>query len=377
MNGVPTLTQYAERAHEQMNPDDLFELVRMFTLLPQFAAMAGADAGPERAPIAIDSNEEMWQQYYSRQLPDTSRIQLNQFHLFDWFPLSPGRFHTEDGAHFRIEAREALQVEADGVYYNPYGKVNMIKGGVGAVKLSARLLTNEHGRQEPYYLMTASSNGVCHEGIPILIPRSRYAGLIDRLRDEGAVPVRLEGEMKPLPPEARSFFDSYHLANIPSLVIHADRVEVLPRPRPEVTRYAVSIAVSFYGVFQGQKRVYMTYCTFDPASQASRKEKVDWLRQYVANYQGRTITDFDEEFPEFREAPFALRRVMKGELDPLVIEEMMDELGYYYLGNSGDAVRNAIIQHNSYTWNYVGSRGVQVMGDVGGHIVTGDDTALI
>jgi hypothetical protein len=249
----------------------------------------------------------------------------------------------------------------------------MIKGGNGAVKLDSQLLANEYGQQESYYLMTASSNGVCHEGVPVLISRRQYTHLIARSRDEGAVPVIVEGEMKRLPEDARSFFGRLRLSNIPRLVIHADHVEPLPRPRPDVTRYVVAITLSFYGTFQAKQGFYMSYCTLDPASQVSREEKVDWLKQYVQKYQGQIITDVDEEFPEFRNAPFALRRVMNGELDALAVQEVMNELGYYYFGDSEESIRQAVNEHNHYYRNIVGPHGVQVQGDVGSPIITGND----
>ncbi|MCB0012594.1 MAG: hypothetical protein KDE34_11855 [Anaerolineales bacterium] len=376
MSSVPALTQQATRAFEGMSPPDVADMIRMLTLLPQFAVTTRIADAPQHPPVSFTSNEALWAQFHGRKLPDTTRVRLEHFHLFEWFPLSPGKFHTEEGGNFRREARRELHKNEKGIYYNPYGKVNMIKGGIGSVKLNARLLPGEVGRQEPYYFMTASATGVCHEGVPVLVPRHYYASLIARLKDEGAVPVILEGEMKRLPTDARSFFDRLRLSNVPNLVIHANHIEPLPQPRPEVTRYAVAIALSFYGTFRGQQGVFMTYSTFDPASRASQQEEIDWLKQYVQNYHGQVITDFDEEFPEFRNAAFALRRVMNGQLDPLAVQEVMNELGYYYFGNSEDSVRQAVNEHNNYYVNIVGPRGVQVQGDAGGPIVTGDDNVF-
>lgn len=374
MENAPALLEQTERAIEGLNPPDMAEMIRMLTFLPQYAVASRAADAPRR-PINFVSNEEMWRAFHNRQLPDTTHLRLEHFHLFEWFPLSPGKFHTKEGQNLRGEARYGLQKDEQGIYYDPYGKANMIKGGIGAVKLNSRPLANEYGQQESYYLMTASSNGVCHEGVPVLIPRRQYTDLIARIRDEGAVPVIVEGEMKRLPEDARSFFRQWQLSNIPHLVIHADHVETLPRPRPDVTRYAVAITLSFYGTFQENPGFYMSYCTFDPASQAGREEKVDWLKQYVQKYHGQIITDFDEEFPEFRNAPFALRRVMNGELDVLAVQEVMNELGYYYFGESKESVLQAVNEHN-YHLNIIGPRGVQVQGNVGGSIITGDENKL-
>jgi hypothetical protein len=377
MRNNPTLVQEAERAQEQADPESMSELIRMLTFLPQYARAARPTETPRRQPIIFTNNKEMWAQFYAQQLPDTSRIRLEHFHLFEWFPLSPGRFHTREGQRYRQDAAGALERQPDGSYYNPYGKVNMIHGGVGAVKLKSRPLLNQYGQSEYHYFMTASSNGVCHEGVPVMVPRHRYADLIARLRHEGAVPVVLEGEMKLLPESARSFFEKWRLSHTPNLVLHVEDIEALPQPRHDVTRYLVAIALSFYGLFREQRGVYMSYATFDSASPTEREQKIGWLKQYVQQYQGQVITDFDEEFPEFKSAPFALKRVMSGELDPLVVQEVMNELGYFYFGNSAEAVQEAIHQHNNYYVNIVGPRGVQVGGSGGGPIVTGDDNIVV
>jgi hypothetical protein len=364
MENASSLIMQADRAYERTYPEDLSELVRMATSLPGYICNASASELPARKAVNLMSNEDMWSQFHSRQLPDTTRVRLEHFHLFEWFSLSPGRFHTNQGRMLRQEAESQLRRDSEGLFYNPHGKAHMVKGGIGAVKLRSRRLPNEHGQPEAHYFMTASSNGVCHEGVPVVIPRRLYADLITRLRQEGAVPVVLEGEMKQLPDSARSLFETWRLSHVPTLVIHIDRAEELAQPRGDVSRYTVAVVLSFYGQYQEQPGVYMSYCTLNPAHSSEREQKIDWLKRYVQRYEGQVITDFDEELPEFSNAPFALKRVMNGAIDPLRVEEVMNEVGYRYFGSDPDVVRQAVEKHNDLYLNLaLLAQGDHVAGD--------------
>ena len=377
MANYPALLQEAESAYERAGPDDMGDLIRMLTTYPQFAMLTNREVSAPVPATSFTSNEALWAEFHAHQLPDTSRVRLEHFHLFEWFPLSPGRYHTEQGRQYRSDAQSALRRDETGSYYNPDGKVNMIKGGIGAVKLKSRPFPNHQGMIEQHYLMTASSNGVCHEGVPLLVPRSLYGDVIRRIRGEGAAPILVAGEMKQLPDSARSFFGELHLAHVPNCVLHVENIEELDQSRADVTRYTVAIALAFHGTFQGHQDLFMSYCTFDPANPTSRQDKVAWLQQYVQSYQGQVLTDFDEDSPAFANAPFALRRIMSGALDPLAIEELMHQFGYYYFGHSETAVRQAVTAHNTYYIDtYVGPRGINVQGNVGGSVISGDNNQV-
>ncbi|MCP4418819.1 MAG: hypothetical protein GY805_19560 [Chloroflexi bacterium] len=370
------LSEQLKQAAEWLSPDDLQNMIAMLTLMPQFAFGAGPVIAAQQPANPFTSNRTFWETYHGQRLRDTQRVRLEHFHLFEWFPLSPGRYHTEDGRYFRQDAKSQLTRGTDGLFYNPYGKVNMIKGGVGAVKLKTRLLANTQGQAEPFAFMTASSTGTCHDGIPVLVPRRLYAELTDRLIDEGGIPITLTGELRFLPDDAYSFFDQLRFSYVPKLVIHADSIEVLPHPRSNVTKYTIAIALTFLGEFRQQSGVFATYASFDPATRSSRESTVSWLEQYVRNYAGQVITDFDEQFPRFADAPFALKRIMDGQMDADLIHTSLREVGYYYAFPDEEGLTQQIINQHNHFVNIVGPRGVLVNGNVGGSIITGDGNQL-
>jgi hypothetical protein len=273
---------------------------------------------------SVTSNEEAWQLFLEERLYDTRRVTLEHFHLFEWFPTAPGTFHTAEGQKHRQMARRHMELGSDGkTYFNPVGKASMLKGGVGAVRLRPRMMGGE-----PHYFMTASSRGVCHEGFPVLIPRRLYGPLKARMLDEGAAPVTVSGEMRYVPQDAVSFFPERR--SVPLLYLHVDELQILPRPRANVTAYLINVATSFVGEYEGGRDSYATFATFDPARRTSLERAVTWLEQvYVGGtHQGTIITDFDEVRPRFPRAIFGLPTLMAGKLDRERVRELLASQGF-------------------------------------------------
>lgn len=267
------------------------------------------------------SNEEVWQQFVREALYDTRRARLEHFHLFEWFPLAPGKFHTPEARDNRAAAQQMLVRLPDGrAYYDPLGKASMVRGGIGAVRLRPRMIQGE-----PHYFMSVSSNGVCHEGFPVLVPRRFYGPLKARLLADGAVPVSLSGEMRYLLDDMPTFFGGRR--EIPHLYLHVDDLSILDAPRPEVSTYTVSAAVSFVGRFQDREGLYLTYATFDPADSGSLARACQWIEGFYVSeqYRGVVVTDFDEVSPRFSNAVFGLPDLMAGKLDDQGVREFLEQ----------------------------------------------------
>lgn len=261
--------------------------------------------------LKAGSDSEVWKYFLTEQLYDTRRLTLEHFHLFEWFPLAPGTFHTIRAKEAREEAEGMLiRDPAGGFYFDPYGKSKMVEGGIGSVRLRPRQIAGESR-----YFMTASSSGICHEGFPVLVPRRFYGSIKQRILEEGAAPVTLSGEMRYIPEDIVPFFGGRR--DIPRLYLHVDELKELPAPRSETTGYYVSAAVSFEGEFKGKRGVYITYATFDPASRDSLAKACRWMEDFYVQdrYKGVIITDFDELSPRFPYAVFGLPDLMAGRLD--------------------------------------------------------------
>jgi hypothetical protein len=278
--------------------------------------------------VTAESDREVWKYFLTEQLFDTRRLNLKHFHLFEWFPVAPGKFHTEQAKKARQEADGMLERDLMGKYlFDPYGKSRMVEGGIGTVRLRPRLIAGE-----PHYFMTASSSGVCHEGFPVLIPRRFYGPIIQRILREGAAPVTLSGEMRYISNDTLSFFG--HTRDIPLLYLHVDSMKEHTNPRIKITKYEVSIAVSFEGEFKGQQGVYITYATFNPSNRSSLAKTCKWIETFYvkSRYNGVIITDFDELYPKFPTAVFGLPDLMAGRLDSSRVSKFLQK---YHFPESG------------------------------------------
>lgn len=305
-----TLEDYP-RSVQEMNRVRLEQVINQQTDFVHLTRLDQHTTPQTDLEVKADSNEGVWKQFNQEQLFDTRRVTLEYFHLFEWFPLAPGKFHTEQAQNERVQAGNFLMRSSDGsFFYAPEGKGLMLEGGVGAVRLRPTGINGQN-----FYFMSASANGVCHEGFPVLIPQEFYGPLKQRMLADGAVPAVLSGEMKYVPKEALTFFGNPRA--FPQLYLHVDDIKVLDKPRPEITRFYVSVAVSFQGVVEGNMGQYMTYCTFDPSSKVSFDRAIDWIDNFYvkSQYKGTVITDFDDVYPHFPDAVFELAALRSGTLD--------------------------------------------------------------
>jgi hypothetical protein len=377
-------TEKFNRACERLESAALFNLIDKQTDLVHYRNVGRFAEGSRGDELRVNTNDEVWEYFVREDIYDTKRLVLEQFHLFEWFPLAPGKFHTDGASHARKYALQYLeQADEEQAYYNPMGKGLMIEGGIGNVRLLSRTINGE-----PHYFMTASSTGVCHEGFPVLLPRRFYGDLKARIQLDGAVPVRLRGEMRYLPDELKTLFGSNR--NIPLLYLHVDERPEPTAPRREVTNHEVSVAVSFKGKFQGEEGTYATFATFDPAVRGDKQRACQWIEHFYVTkkYQGVVLTDFDETHPNFPKgrlpmrlgrllaakkhqtpkAEFALGDLMSGEFD---LNEATAALPKYVL----DAGQISIFIQN-YNRQIHTEGGAYVEGDVktgGGKFVSRDD----
>jgi len=344
-------------------PGSLEQMVDAQTSLVHYPMVNHFTTSDADTQLRTSSNRETWELFVQEQMYDTRRVTLEHFHLFEWFPLSPGRFHTQEAAQNREMARQSL-VRAQGqTFFSPYGKADMIRGGVGTVRLKPRMIAGE-----PQYFMTASSNAVCHEGFPVLIPRRFYGPIKARINQIGAAPVTLSGEMRYLQGEAPSFFSKHR--DIPQLFLHVDQLELLPMPRPEVKEFAVSAAISFVGMFDQREGMFATYATFDPAQRSSLEHAVSWMEKFYVTeqYKGLVVTDFDEVLPRFQGVVFGLPDLMAGKLNQKNVKQFLKDHGL-----SEEAGKEFFLVYKEI--NMQG--GTYIEGNVyteGGDLVTGNKT---
>jgi hypothetical protein len=250
-------------------------------------------------------------------------IVLERFYVVDWFPRAPGLYHTLDAKWAREEAFHYLHRGFENspirdhahrvgakrsandytVVFTPEGKLSMLQGGIGSIRLKPIRLFNN----EMYWLMTATSDGVAHAGVPIAVPRTLYSRLLPQIHNLGAVCATIYGELDFLDDPFSRLFD--RAVMVPRLYLRVTDLtphELIP------ANLETSVAVSFVSDYQGLAKVYATYVTFQPNVEGSFQNAVSWMkREYVeGEYRGRIITDFDQTRTIFPEARLALSSVM-------------------------------------------------------------------
>jgi hypothetical protein len=145
-----------------------------------------------RRADGLTSNEEYWALVRHDRLYEGAPVRLSGFHLTEWVPLTPGRFHSPEAARARDLARYHIDSvdPLRGVGYLPQGKRSMTKGGIGTVRLPALDL---HGR--PLRVLAATSDGVCHSGVPLVLGADQYESVIPQIRERGGVVADVSGVM--------------------------------------------------------------------------------------------------------------------------------------------------------------------------------------
>lgn len=288
------------------------------------------------------NNESIWDEIISKRLRRTDlNVILEGFFLFEWFPRSPGLFHTETATKSRRQAEDHIDSVEDGVtIYNPYGKSSMLDGGIGTVRLKPIEIKNQ-----TYYLMTASSTGICHEGFPLAVPSDYYNKYIEEINDFKVKPFMVVGKLQFVPESLSKLYRGSK--KVPQLYLQVEHLiptrfsrtfEPAPyslrqsivwrHPSPRRDSFWVSVAVSFLSDYEGHKRIYATYVSFDPREPDSLDNAVEWMEQdyVIGKYKGKVITDFDQQQANFSDAPFSLEKVMNLRLTAKEIRKVAENM---------------------------------------------------
>ena len=308
-------------------------------------------------------NESFWHALLENQIRAHQAIELNNFYLFEWFPRSPGLYHTKDAERARRYALDHINYDiAHSPISNPLdhaesylpkrkeskrnidhkavlapeGKISMLEGGIGSVRLKP--IEQE---DKILWFMSASANGVAHEGIPLAIPQNIYETIIDEITESGALFCSISGKLKFFPQKFASLFN--HFADAPQLYLEVTDVSAASQSKKLISleEIEVSVAVSFVSNYKVQNGIYATYVTFKPNVKNSFKEATTWLKkEYVEGaYKGKIMTDFDQTQVHFPEAILGLRKVLGKHLDK---EALVETASLMYVRGDADELFNRL-----------------------------------
>jgi len=177
------------------------------------------------------------------------RVRLQGFHLTEWMPSSPGRYYTHEAQASREQAGYYRGSEMR--EYKPDGKRFMVFGGIGSVRLAANLSNNT-------YFLGASSTGITHQGIPVILQEQQYLQIIQIIKNHGGCFTNLVGTLQIFPPHRRLIqypqkIEKYYLA--------LKSVEVIRPSRNDELLATVSIAFQRRSGDIGDKG--WSFCSFN------------------------------------------------------------------------------------------------------------------
>jgi hypothetical protein len=248
------------------------------------------------------------------------RVRLVGFVLTEWLPLSPGRYHHPASARLRCEAQRHSHVEHGWRVYDLAGKVGMVMGGVGSLRMAEHDFSGQRS-----CLLGASSSGHCDTGIPVLFSGDRWDQARERLaRARCALRYDLVGRLRPIPDGASLYKHGTPLVSAFLQVEEDDFSRYEDAPLPQIR--------SSFAIMFGDKLAWEHYsfATFKPGSRTSLQRAVEWLRDRYGLVQTDVLNDFDEQEEHFRDATveFALSQVVAGKVNLERVAHYGERLGF-------------------------------------------------
>jgi hypothetical protein len=276
---------------------------------------------------------EFWRDALDR-TPDSravKTVRLRGFRLSRWVPRVPGLYWKDEARMLREGAaqhRLPIQfVQGDDydprqhpALFSPVGKTLRLLGGVGNV----RLLPTVSG-----CLLVASSTGKYWRGVPVLLSPEIWRRLGDL--EEGTL-ADIRGVWTPMPRDVAQGLGGE--AGLPRrcLVVGDDEdITLAPGPSP-----GFGSAWTLFERRDSQTnlpRLDFAYCVFRANGAAPRPSDIrdaleedeagEWLQKYVADHNGRALTDYDEQEPRL-DPLLPISELMSREIEPRRVRVFLD-----------------------------------------------------
>jgi hypothetical protein len=288
-----------------------------------------------------------WRALLSERVRARRTVVLHDVLLSEWFPRSPGLFHTEYAAHARRAAQGHIMQLADEqeralygtrlhpspVVYDLYGKREMLRGGIGCIRLSRRQTPDG-----PLWFMSASTSGSAEEGVPVALTDADYERYIDAITEHGALPCTITGKLTVLPDSLLSLYQDY--IGVPRLYVLVEEVSLGRSITPLQQGHPIASATVIFATDEPWPQVCATFVYFIPGGNGTVTQSVPWLEYYVHElHGGKVITDFDEQVTRFPHAVFSLQKIANGDLREAELRDVAQ-----YLHVTPDEIRRLLSQ---------------------------------
>ncbi|WP_340114868.1 hypothetical protein [Maribellus mangrovi] len=277
--------------------------------------------------LRFKTNKEFWDSVIAKRVDESQTLMLNKFHITEWLPSSPGKYHTKIAkekrewgmkhvARFKDTVFTGYEQYAGNLKYKdmtpielaPTGKEGMILGGYGSIRLASKNINNKKT-----FFLGATSSGISHEGIPLVFEEDVYKELIKYFKGNYGIIADIIGSISILPKEASLIeFDPV----IPRYCFYVKDFKFkLISKESEILS---SIAISFANPYNPYLKSF-SFCSFNPDPKDDNlKIAVEWLNDYAKRYSesDKTIItgDFDEIYEHFSNVDFKLNDIMNGRI---------------------------------------------------------------
>ncbi|HEX8144198.1 MAG TPA: hypothetical protein VF553_16470 [Pyrinomonadaceae bacterium] len=288
-----------------------------------------------------DAHEYTDEEFFWRDVlnsgPNTAAVKtvrLRAFGLSRWVPRVPGLYWKDSAQQLRQRARQyklpvqVMQPDSEGnarpgAIFSPTGKTLRLLGGVGNV----RLLPTISGS-----LLVASSSGKYWQGVPVLLRSDVWQQLGNV--EEGTV-ADILGTWTPMPRDVAQGLGGE--AGIPRYCLVVSEARDI-QLRPGAQMSGLSSAWTLFERRDAQtnlSQLDFAYCLFRANGAASPSTSIkglleedaagDWLRAYVDEFNGRALTDYDEEMPRL-DPLLPINELMSRDIRPGRLRAFIDEV---------------------------------------------------
>jgi hypothetical protein len=305
-------------------------------ILPLFFRRTATGAKVRESKIIV-SEKQFWSESNSVLV---GAVRLEGFRLTDWFPRAPGVYWSEHARQARAYVgfgRTYTDAEL-GNYYSPQSKMGLIEeGGIGTIRLRPRQIDGED-----CWLATALTEIECHAGIPLAIPDTllRHSNVTwgDRVEILGRVRFLQDAGLD-------DTASRVHHAR--PLIVFVDELRGLTTPRSREPIVITPVALFESGEEQSRYDYNRTQYAFVHCAAGSDLEldaAGEWIEKYAIKFDGRVITNFDEQRPNLADAPLSYQRLVAKTYERTIIEHFHGTI-------HADRI-DSVVQESTTTQNY-------------------------